>query len=255
MALPLIHTRYNLLEHALSLFSLLYLHRLSPGNGFQRRSFLGFRVYVLSAWRLSHNQPNSTLALLIIPRHGPRREHSFPVTPLVHVRNLLPRNGSCLESQYLPTAVVWLLISRSLTSNGSTRNNIKTGLHSGNACCRLAQSPLPSRLLFEHLKIITTVSSILMHRRGISFAAVNDEHRLTDCENRVSKTLGKIAGKKEELHNLHSLRNRWRVLVRKHEANRALGRPKRRWKNNLNMRLRETDTNLWLCMKSNGEFL
>jgi hypothetical protein len=31
---------------------------LSPGNGFQRCSFLSFRVHVLTGWRLSHNSLN-----------------------------------------------------------------------------------------------------------------------------------------------------------------------------------------------------
>jgi hypothetical protein len=50
-----LHTLYNSLQHALSLLSLLYLHRLSPGNGFQRRSFLSFRVHVLTDRRVSDN--------------------------------------------------------------------------------------------------------------------------------------------------------------------------------------------------------
>jgi hypothetical protein len=54
-----IHTLYNSLQHALYLFSLLYLHRLSPGNGFQRRSFLSFYVHTLTGRRLSPNQPES----------------------------------------------------------------------------------------------------------------------------------------------------------------------------------------------------
>jgi hypothetical protein len=39
MALSLIHTLYNSLQHALNLLNMLYLHRLLPGNGFQSRSF------------------------------------------------------------------------------------------------------------------------------------------------------------------------------------------------------------------------
>jgi hypothetical protein len=50
----LIHTLCSSLENALGLLSLLYLHRLSPGNGFQRRSFLDFRVHVLTGRRLFH---------------------------------------------------------------------------------------------------------------------------------------------------------------------------------------------------------
>jgi hypothetical protein len=41
---------------------------------------------------------------------------------------LLPSNGSCLHSHYLATAVIWLLISRSLSSNGSTCHNSITTL-------------------------------------------------------------------------------------------------------------------------------
>jgi hypothetical protein len=33
----------------------MYLHRLSPGNGFQLRSFLSFRAHALTGRRLSHN--------------------------------------------------------------------------------------------------------------------------------------------------------------------------------------------------------
>jgi hypothetical protein len=59
--------------------------------------------------------------------YGPRREHRFPVTPLLCVTNLLrplPSNDLCLQSNYLATAVAWLLISRSLSRRGFTCYNI-----------------------------------------------------------------------------------------------------------------------------------
>jgi hypothetical protein len=56
------HTHCSSLRHALRLLSLLYLHRLSAGNGFQRRSFLSFRFHVHTDRRLSHKALNS--------RHG-----------------------------------------------------------------------------------------------------------------------------------------------------------------------------------------
>jgi hypothetical protein len=55
VALSSIHTLYNLLQHARSLFSLLCLYQSLPGNGLQRRSVLSFRVYALTGWQLSQN--------------------------------------------------------------------------------------------------------------------------------------------------------------------------------------------------------
>jgi hypothetical protein len=51
------HTLYNSLQHALSLFNLLCLHRSLSGNGFQCRSFPSSHVHVLTGRQLS---PNST---------------------------------------------------------------------------------------------------------------------------------------------------------------------------------------------------
>jgi hypothetical protein len=84
-------------------------------------------------FRFDYNWLKSRLVLLITPRrgrhrkhrfqqfyccvkqlsHGSHREHIFPVSPLVRVRNLLPRNGRCLQS---------------LLSNGSTCYDIYMGL-------------------------------------------------------------------------------------------------------------------------------
>jgi hypothetical protein len=45
IALSLIYTLYNSLQHAQSLLNLLCLHRLSPSNSFQHRSFLRGSVF------------------------------------------------------------------------------------------------------------------------------------------------------------------------------------------------------------------
>jgi hypothetical protein len=122
LVLSLTHTLYNSLQHTLRLLSMLYLHRFSPSHGFQHHSFLSFRVHILTGRWMPHNQLNSRLVLLITTRHGSHREqhfkqffyccstqlshrlhreHHFPVSPLMHVRNLLPNNGRCLQSHSL----------------------------------------------------------------------------------------------------------------------------------------------------------
>jgi hypothetical protein len=58
--LLLIHTLCSSLQHILSLLSVLCLHRLSPGKGFQCRSFISFRVHVFTGRRLSPNWVNSS---------------------------------------------------------------------------------------------------------------------------------------------------------------------------------------------------
>jgi hypothetical protein len=49
--------------------------------------------------------------------HEPRREHRFPLSPLVHVRNLLrplSSNDHCLESRYLATGLHAAVFCRQL---------------------------------------------------------------------------------------------------------------------------------------------
>jgi hypothetical protein len=130
IGMSLIHTLYNSLQQALRLLSLLYLHRLSPGNGFQRRSFIGFRVHVLTGRRLSHNSfiaptnpqaggyltPTSyssrcypkTLVIAAAPSYiasarTAQKKSPPTVLPLMRARLLrpIPSNGHCLQSHYL----------------------------------------------------------------------------------------------------------------------------------------------------------
>jgi hypothetical protein len=93
---------------------------------------------------------------------------------------------------------------------------------------------------------------------------LREEHRLRVFENRVLRTIfgpkrDEVTGgwrklHNEELHNLYSSpsiirvikskrilgkkRNAYRILVRKPEGKRPLGRPRRRWVDNIKMDLR-----------------
>jgi hypothetical protein len=62
-----------------------------------------------------------SVVLLKTPLHGPNRKHRFQQYIYCCIESVSA--GTCLPS-YLETALVYLLISRSLRSNGSTRYNI-----------------------------------------------------------------------------------------------------------------------------------
>jgi hypothetical protein len=111
IALSLIHTLYNSLQHALSLLSLLYLHRLSPGNGFQRRSFISFRVHVL-------NWPSNVLQVTAGRSHSQsyfttgvyRQSVRLDVKPLeTHDQRFLFSMSPCGNSPYVTSSLtrIW----------------------------------------------------------------------------------------------------------------------------------------------------
>jgi hypothetical protein len=77
IALSLIHTLCSSLQDVLNPFSLLYRHRMPPGNGFQRRTFLLLRVPELSpclSYQLltatAHNGWTAVLWLTQQPTHS-----------------------------------------------------------------------------------------------------------------------------------------------------------------------------------------
>jgi hypothetical protein len=75
----------DIVTYALRLLSLPYLHQSLSGNGFERRSFLNFRVHALACPRLS--QLNSRAVLHITPWNGPQRKSSPNISPIVASRN------------------------------------------------------------------------------------------------------------------------------------------------------------------------
>jgi multidrug efflux pump subunit AcrB len=96
IALSLFHSFHNSLHLTPSLLSLLYLHQLSPGNGFQRRSVLSFRIPVLTVSPI---------------RHGSSRQRRFQNFYYCCLR-------VCCD-HYIATAVIW-----PLPSNGFTCHSI-----------------------------------------------------------------------------------------------------------------------------------
>jgi hypothetical protein len=83
---------------------------------------------VVAWWRISTLSSAFLFTFLPIYRHGHCIEDRSAARvcwdAYIIASQILPTNGHCLESHYLATVVVQLLISRSLSSNGSKCHNM-----------------------------------------------------------------------------------------------------------------------------------
>jgi len=153
---------------------------------------------------------------------------------------------------------------------------IRSRLKLGNTCYYSVQNLLPSSLLSKKLKIKiyrTIILPVILYGCETWSLTLREEPRLRVFENRVLRRVfgpkrDEVTGEwrklhNEELSNLYSLPNivrvvksrrmRWtrhvarmgegrgvhRVLVGKPEGKRPLGRPRRRWEDNIKMDLQE----------------
>jgi hypothetical protein len=155
------------------------------------------------------------------------------------------------------------------------QEEIRSRLNSGNACYHSVQSLLSSRLLSRNVKVKiykTIIPSVVLYGCETWSLTLREEHRLRVFENRVLRIFGpkrdEVTGEwrkfhNEELHILYSSpniirqiksrrirwaghvarmgeeRNVYRVLMGKPEGKRPLGRPRRRWEDEIRMDLRE----------------
>lgn len=163
-----------------------------------------------------------------------------------------------------------------VTSKNEVTEEIKSRLVSGNACFYSVQKLLTSRLISRKLKLKiyrTVILPVILYGCESWSTTLADEHKLRVFENKV---LRKIYGPKrdemtgewrrlhnEELHGLYdspdvvkimkSKRLRWAghvarmrekrrlysILVGRPDGKRPLGRPRRRWEDNIRRDLRE----------------
>jgi hypothetical protein len=168
-------------------------------------------------------------------------------------------------------------LGTTLKNQNSVQEEIKSRLKSANVCCHSVQNLLSSSLLSKNIKIKiyrNIILPVVLCGCETWSLTLKEERRLRVYENKV---LGRIFGPKRDevtgewrkLHNeklndlyfppsivrvIKSRRRKWagyvarlgerrgvyRILVGKPERKRSLGRPRRRWKDNIKMDLMET---------------
>jgi len=172
-----------------------------------------------------------------------------------------------LEFKYLGTT---------LTNQNAIQEEIKNRLRSGNACYHSVQKRLSSRLLSNNLKFKiyrTIILPVILYGCETWSLKLREDRRLRVFENRVLSGIfgprrDEVTGKWRRLYNeeinylycspnivrvIKSIRMKWaghvarmgeergvyRVLVGKPVGRSPLGRPRRRWVDNIRMDLQE----------------
>jgi len=167
-------------------------------------------------------------------------------------------------------------LGKTLTNKNSIQEEIKSRLKSGNACYYSVQNLLSSSLLSKNLKIKiyrTIILPVVLYGCETWSLTLKEERRLSLFENRVLRRIfepkrDEVTEELRKLHNeklnnlyvspnfvrvIKSRRMRWaghlarmgegrgmyRVLVGKPEGKRPLGRPRRRWEDNIKTDLQE----------------
>ncbi|KAJ4432555.1 hypothetical protein ANN_21178 [Periplaneta americana] len=167
-------------------------------------------------------------------------------------------------------------LGATVTNINDTREEIKHRINMGNVCYYSVEKILSSSLLSKNLKVRiykTVILPVVLYGCETLTLTLREEHRLRVFENKVLRKIfgtkrDEVTGEWRKLHNteLHALysspdiirniisrrlrwaghvarmgefRNAYRVLVGRPEGKRPLGRPRRRWEDNIKMYLRE----------------
>ncbi|KAJ4446816.1 hypothetical protein ANN_13514, partial [Periplaneta americana] len=176
-------------------------------------------------------------------------------------------------------------LGATVTNINDTREEIKRRINTGNACYYSVEKLLSSSLLSKNLKVRiykTVILPVVLYGCETWTLTLREEQRLRVFENKVLRKIfgvkrDEVTGEWRKLHNteLHALyssldiigniksrrlrwtghvarmgesRNAYRVLVGRPEGKRPLGRPRRRWEDNIKMDLREVgyDDREWI---------
>ncbi|KAJ4445427.1 hypothetical protein ANN_07232 [Periplaneta americana] len=160
-------------------------------------------------------------------------------------------------------------LGATVTNINDTREEIKRRINMGNACYYSVEKLLSSSLLSKNLKVRiykTVILPVVLYGCETWALTLREEQRLRVFENKVLRKIfgakrDEVTGEWRKLHNaeLHALysspdiiiiksrrlrwaghvarmsesRNAYRVLVGRPEGKRPLGRPRRRWEDNI----------------------
>ncbi|KAJ4430346.1 hypothetical protein ANN_22562 [Periplaneta americana] len=183
-------------------------------------------------------------------------------------------------------------LGATVTNLNDTREEIKRRINMGNACYYSVEKFLSSSLLSKSLKVRiykTVILPVVLYGCETWTLTLREEQRLRVFENKVLRKIfgakrDEVTGEWRKLHNaeLHALytspdiirniksrrlrwaghvarmgesRNAYRVLVGRPEGKRPLGRPRRRWEDNIKMDLREVgyDGRDWINRAQNRD--
>ncbi|KAJ4450866.1 hypothetical protein ANN_02298 [Periplaneta americana] len=176
-------------------------------------------------------------------------------------------------------------LGATVTNINDTRKEIKRRINMANACYYSVEKLLSSSLLSKNRKVRihkTVILPVVLYGCETWTLTLREEQRLRVFENKVLRKMfgakrDEVTGEWRKLHNteLHALysspdiirnfksrrlrwaghvarmgesRNAYRVLVGRPEGKRPLGRPRRRWEDNIKMDLREVgyDDREWI---------
>ena len=203
-------------------------------------------------------------------------------------QNFLQNQNIVIENLSFEKVEKFKYLGVTVTNTNDIREEIKRRINMGNACYYSLEKILSSLLFSKKLKVNTSyktiVLSVVLYSCETRFLMLREEHMLKVFENKVLRTIfgakrDEITGEWRKLHNaeLHALysspniirnlksrrlkwaghvahmeqfRNAYRVLVGKPESKRPLGRPRRRWGDNIKMDLREVgcDSKDWIAL-------
>ncbi|KAJ4448485.1 hypothetical protein ANN_10501 [Periplaneta americana] len=167
-------------------------------------------------------------------------------------------------------------LGATVTNINDTREEINRRINMGNACYYSVEKLLSSSLLLKNLKVRiykTVILLVVLYGCKTWSLTLREEHSLRVFENKVLRKIfvaerDEVTGEWRKLHNteLHALysspdiikniksrclrwaghvarmgesRNAYRVLVGRPEGKISLGRPRRRWEDNIKMDLME----------------